>query len=117
MAFGNFRIGSYTLSRRIWTGSTRHAETLLNLRPDDEDSGPVTTALVYFVESPDAGEVSGGTVSAFLPADELTLWYEVLRTEDPVWFGWSSADADGAVELVRLSTGQEPPGEGLDLSP
>lgn len=117
MAFGAMRIGKYLFSRRIFVGAAPYVESILELRQHVDDGGPIRSAMVYFSDTTRDTYLSGDKISVLLDTGEVDLWYRVIQTEDPIWFGWSTSDEDGKVRFVGLSTSEEPPGEGFEVSP
>ena len=59
-------------------------------------------------------------VRAHLPAEDYTVWLDLLRHEAPVYLHWSTSDVPGTPEtegIIHLATGPEPTGEGpVDFS-
>lgn len=86
-----------------------------------------TTSEIYFADrfgqssSGFSTEGSDTTVRAHLPADDYSVWLDLLRNESPVFLHWSASDEPGTSEadgIIHLATGPEPTGEGpVDFSP
>lgn len=94
---------------------------------DDDSNAVETTSEIYFADrfeqSSDGFSTDGAstTVRAHLPAEDFSIWLDLLRNEAPVFLHWSVSDQPGTPEgdgIIHLATGPEPTGEGpVDLSP
>jgi hypothetical protein len=68
------------------------------------------------------GFVSGSTpslnISVYSPTGQFEVHRQILQTEAPVFFTWNVPPGSTQISSFYLSTGDEPPGEGLtDTSP
>jgi hypothetical protein len=84
---------------------------------------PQISAFVYFFRdlwSPtNIGSFSGGRfVSCYATDADFDRYYEILKTEKPLYFGWDVVESSNALQWFGLGSSAEPIGEGLqDLSP
>jgi len=119
---GQFKVGRYVVSRvafEVSSSAGLEPEGRIILFPHVDYSGPIDQAVLYF-----RGQFFGDlpttptvqAVRAILPRAEFEAWYRILRTESPVFLHWED-NSGNTLSLLSLSTGEEPPGEGVDQSP
>lgn len=117
---GRFRIGRYEVSRfafKMVNPTDQPPEGRMTLhRHDDDDDGPVEQAVLFFRGPVFGDRPTKKVVRAILPPAEFEPWYTILRMESPVFFEWEENDDDETVLSLTLTTGKEPPGEGVDKS-
>ncbi|GAA3188910.1 MULTISPECIES: hypothetical protein [Streptomyces] len=84
---------------------------------------PRISAIIYFFRdlwSPaDIGEFHDGRIVACHATDaDFDRYYELLKTEKPLYFSWEVVDSSTQLRWFALGSSVEPVGEGpRDLSP
>jgi hypothetical protein len=129
MPQATFEVESYTvLTNQSGTGADG-AWRVIQLTSTSSFHGIRNHAIVWFFESPgffgivrNVGQLNynGHTVDARCRMTDFRDFYELLRSERPINFGYSyqEAEVDPAIPGTRnlvnvyLATGLEPPGEG-----
>src|SRR3712207_6704000 len=88
----------------------------LTLKPTSSTAGQIQGISIFFFASrSDAGYETSTWVVSTPPPEKFKDIYDILKTEQPVFFSWAS-DANSRLYWSSVGTGSEPPGEGFDLS-
>lgn len=90
---GKFRVTRYQVSITQDKANPRGLLTMFG-KADPSGTIPVEQAAIYFrdVTYTALGNIGGNLVTASLPRDEFSHYYEILHNEDPVWVGWEADD-------------------------
>lgn len=125
-----FQIEDYTVSMKISRSkspgekpATTHFERVLELRGKKQAHGIRTKVLLAFSSSfsafnePVVGNWSGkfdDAIVGFMHLSEFQYYYDVLRSEKPVFFRYQFKEgASGHITSIGITTSTEPLGEGL----
>jgi hypothetical protein len=108
-------IRSYEVTLRDDT--TNRFLPILILKPDPSPGISIDRIVMTFYTNPaDVGFQTPTQVFHSSPLSTFRDYYEMLKTEKPIYFEWG-ADSNDRLTFAVLTTGSEPLGEGVDTSP